>query len=315
VRTNPPQPEGRPVAPQNPSAAPPPPPPPPALPRSTQAVANAVGQPGSRSHPRTEHQRPHRMKQRLARLALSLIVVVLAGLGGSVLIPMIDSDEVPPASAAAAPLIDDPSAACGAQPPPQPPRPGTLPKPQLTLPRGEYVAVVHTSCGDMKIDLLGNRAPKAVANFIYLANAGFYNGLVWHQVIPDALIQTGDPNGYTGVAPDDAGYTIRDELPREAFRYTFGHVGMANTGKPDTSGSQFFIVTHGYGDVLAGNAPALEVPSTYTVFGRVRPRYIGSLHNIASQPVIGGDDQLLRNRPQIPVYVERIEIHRTRSNQ
>lgn len=160
----------------------------------------------------------------------------------------------------------------------------------------------------MKIDLLEEEAPKAVANFIFLARAGFYDGLIWHEVVPDALVQTGDPNGYNGVAPDGPGYSIGDELPRDGRVYTYGAVGMANTGDPDSGGSQFFVVTHGYQDMVKGQAPELRLEPRYTIFGRVRSRFFGSLENIARQPLVGGNDPLLRQRPRVPIYVESIEI-------
>lgn len=161
------------------------------------------------------------------------------------------------------------------------------------------------------MDLFEDKAPKAVANFVYLARSGFYEGLTWDKVVPDALIQTGDPNSYNGVSPDDAGYTIPDE-PVGDLEYTYGAVGMANTGQPDSGGSQFFIITHAFQDAAAGRPKALDIEPRYTIFGAVGPRFYGSLQNIARQEITQSENPLLDSRPITPIYVEKIEITSTK---
>ncbi|HEX2296441.1 MAG TPA: peptidylprolyl isomerase [Actinomycetota bacterium] len=181
--------------------------------------------------------------------------------------------------------------------------------PERTLdPDVDYWAVLRTSCGDMEVDLLEDTAPKAVNNFVFLARAGFYDGLVWHQVSPDFIIQTGDPNGVNAALPDGPGYTIEDELPKSRRAYVFGAMGFANAGTPDSSGSQFFIVVHDLPGALEGKPTPLKIERTYTIFGRVARKYYGSVQEIAEQPTAGGTDPLEAVRPLLPVYVNSIEI-------
>ena len=115
------------------------------------------------------------------------------------------------------------------------------------------MAVIHTRKGDIRIELFGNDAPMTVDNFIKLARGGFYNGLAFVRVVPNFVIQGGDPRGDQNGGP---GYQIRDEI--NLRRYQTGTVGMALSGK-DTGGSQFFI-TH---------SPQPHLDGGYTIFGQV----------------------------------------------
>lgn len=115
------------------------------------------------------------------------------------------------------------------------------------------IAVLHTKKGDIRIELLARDAPMTVDNFIRLAQSGFYNGLAFVRVVPNFVIQSGDPRGDQNGGP---GYQIRDEI--NLRRYETGTVGMALSGK-DTGGSQFFI-TH---------SPQPHLDGGYTVFGQV----------------------------------------------
>ena len=112
---------------------------------------------------------------------------------------------------------------------------------QLTLPvAGDTVAVMHTSMGDIKIKLFPNEAPKTVENFTTHAKNGYYNGLIFHRVIKDFMIQGGDPNG-TGTGGQSIwGHSFEDEFNPELHNLR-GALSMANSG-PNTNGSQFFIV-------------------------------------------------------------------------
>src|SRR6266545_7983538 len=115
-------------------------------------------------------------------------------------------------------------------------------------------ATLHTNHGAIGIELFAEDAPKTVENFESLAGKGFYDGVIFHRVIPDFMIQGGDP---TGTGRGGPGYTFEDEpSPHRVVR---GALAMANAG-PDTNGSQFFIVT-------AGECPWLD--GKHTVFGRV----------------------------------------------
>ena len=105
---------------------------------------------------------------------------------------------------------------------------------------GEEIAVIKTSEGEMKIRLYPDEAPKAVENFKTLAKDGYYNGIIFHRVIPDFMIQTGDPTG-TGTGGESCwGEDFEDEISPNLHFYN-GAVAMANKG-PNTNGSQFFIV-------------------------------------------------------------------------
>jgi len=114
-------------------------------------------------------------------------------------------------------------------------------------------AIIETDKGNIEIALFDKEAPNTVKNFEKLANSGFYNGLKFHRVIPNFMIQGGDPKGDGTGGP---GYTIKCEInPR---KHTAGALSMAHAGK-DTGGSQFFI-TH---------APQPHLDGKHTVFGQV----------------------------------------------
>jgi cyclophilin family peptidyl-prolyl cis-trans isomerase len=115
-------------------------------------------------------------------------------------------------------------------------------------------ATFHTSKGDVAVELYPGEAPKTVENFVKLAGDGFYDGVIFHRVIPDFMIQGGDPEGTGRGGP---GYTFEDEF--NDHKVDRGALAMANAG-PNTNGSQFFIVT-------ADAAPWLD--GKHTVFGRV----------------------------------------------
>jgi peptidyl-prolyl cis-trans isomerase B (cyclophilin B) len=115
-------------------------------------------------------------------------------------------------------------------------------------------AVMHTNHGDIKIELFDEEAPKTVENFKKLAGDSFYNGVIFHRVIKDFMIQGGDP---TGTGRGGPGYTFEDEF--NEHKIVRGALAMANAG-PNTNGSQFFIVT-------TDAAPWLD--GKHTVFGHV----------------------------------------------
>src|SRR3954467_202597 len=115
-------------------------------------------------------------------------------------------------------------------------------------------ATLHTNHGAIGIELFDDDAPKTVDNFLKLSRDGFYNGVVFHRVIPDFMIQGGDP---TGTGTGGPGYQFEDEF--NDHKVERGALAMANAG-PNTNGSQFFIVT-------TEAAPWLD--GKHTVFGRV----------------------------------------------
>jgi peptidylprolyl isomerase/peptidyl-prolyl cis-trans isomerase B (cyclophilin B) len=117
-----------------------------------------------------------------------------------------------------------------------------------------YTAVMVTSKGTMRIAFDAKAAPIAVNSFVFLATKRFFDGLTFHRVLKDFVIQGGDPQGNGFGGP---GYSFRDELPRTPYR--LGDLVMANSG-PDTNGSQFFVVTGPKGAAL---------PFQYSRFGRL----------------------------------------------
>jgi peptidyl-prolyl cis-trans isomerase B (cyclophilin B) len=122
---------------------------------------------------------------------------------------------------------------------------------------GMHTVVFKTSMGDVTLELDADKAPKTVTNMIVLAQMGFYNGLTFHRVIPDFMIQGGDPEGNGTGGGSIFGPQFEDEI--NDMKLVRGVIAMANRG-PDTNGSQFFIVT-------AEATPWLD--GRHTVFGRV----------------------------------------------
>ena len=112
---------------------------------------------------------------------------------------------------------------------------------QLSAPqKGDALAVMHTNMGDIKIKLFPEKAPKTVENFVTHSKNGYYNGLKFHRVINDFMIQGGDPRGNGTGGESIWGGSFSDEFDPELHNLR-GALSMANSG-PDTNGSQFFIV-------------------------------------------------------------------------
>ena len=175
---------------------------------------------------------------------------------------------------------------------------------QIISPGVDYWATIETSCGTIEVDLLEEEAPSTVANFIFLAEDGFYDGLTWHRVINEFVIQGGDPAGDGSGGP---GYEFADELPAKSAVYTFGALAMANSG-PDTQGSQFFIVTHDAKDALDG-VKKLEpagLQPLYSYFGQASEESYETLDKI--QKVETSTDPATQDRPVNPVYMLSITI-------
>lgn len=118
-----------------------------------------------------------------------------------------------------------------------------------------YRATMETNKGTIELELYPEHAPKTVNNFAFLAGEGFYDGVAFHRVIPDFVIQGGDPTGTGGGGP---GYQFEDETRGNPLKHETGTLSMANAG-PDTNGSQFFI-TH---------SPQPHLDGRHTVFGKV----------------------------------------------
>ncbi len=114
---------------------------------------------------------------------------------------------------------------------------------------------IETTLGDIEAVLFAQEVPKTVENFVALANKNFYDGIIFHRVIPGFMIQTGDP---TGTGMGDAGYKFKDEFSPQLRHNKAGILSMANAG-PNTNGSQFFITL----------APTPWLDNKHSVFGEV----------------------------------------------
>ena len=146
---------------------------------------------------------------------------------------------------------------------------------------------LHTNHGPVAVELFDGDAPKTVENFLKLSNDGFYDGVIFHRIIKDFMIQGGDPDGTGTGGP---GYTFEDEI--NDHKVERGALAMANAG-PNTNGSQFFIVT-------TESAPWLD--GKHTVFGRVTDGMdtVDAIEGVET----GGQD-----RPVEDVVIERVEVH------
>jgi peptidyl-prolyl cis-trans isomerase B (cyclophilin B) len=147
-------------------------------------------------------------------------------------------------------------------------------------------ATLHTNAGPIKVSFFDEDAPKTVENFRKLAGEGFYDGLIFHRVIKDFMVQGGDPEGTGTGGP---GYTFEDEINQH--KIVRGALAMANAG-PNTNGSQFFIVT-------ADAAPWLD--GKHTVFGEV-------IDGMDAVDAIEGTETGPGDRPTEPQVIERVEL-------
>src|SRR3954452_2819208 len=147
-------------------------------------------------------------------------------------------------------------------------------------------AVLHTNHGAIEVELFDGDAPTTVKNFRKLAGDGFYDGVIFHRVIKDFMIQGGDP---TGTGTGGPGYTFEDEI--NEHKIVRGALAMANAG-PNTNGSQFFIVT-------IGEAPWLD--GKHTVFGKVTGG-MDVVDKLESLPTDG------RDRPREDARIDKLQV-------
>jgi peptidyl-prolyl cis-trans isomerase B (cyclophilin B) len=145
---------------------------------------------------------------------------------------------------------------------------------------------LHTNHGPIAVELFDEDAPKTVENFLKLSRDNFYDGVIFHRIIKDFMIQGGDPEGTGTGGP---GYTFEDEFNQHKVER--GALAMANAG-PNTNGSQFFIVT-------TEAAPWLD--GKHTVFGKVTA-------GMEAVDAIEGVETDAQDRPAEPVVIERVEV-------
>ena len=164
----------------------------------------------------------------------------------------------------------------------------SLSKPEMLLDKSKsYTVTLHTSVGDITIELDSQNTPITANNFYYLAKEGFYDGVIFHRTIPGFMIQGGDP---TGTGTGSPGYRFDDE-PFKG-EYTRGTIAMANSG-PDTNGSQFFIMHKDY-----------PLPPNYVIFGHVTVG-LDTVDKIATAPTKPGGEG---SSPVNPVTINSVDI-------
>ena len=186
---------------------------------------------------------------------------------------------------------------------------------------GEKVAIIHTNMGDIKVRLFEDIAPKAVENFVTHSENGYYEGVIFHRVIKDFMIQGGDPDGTGRGGESIWGRPFEDEFD-VSFRNIYGSLSMANAG-PNTNGSQFFIVQgapvssdiisqmkmlgekKGFGDdvveAYAKHGGAYWLDGKHTVFGHVYEGMdvVEEIANVSTK---------YADKPEEDVIIENIEI-------
>jgi cyclophilin family peptidyl-prolyl cis-trans isomerase len=172
------------------------------------------------------------------------------------------------------------------------PREESLPQPKMTTKKGEAVtAVVETNCGTFDIELATSEAPTIANSFAYLAEEGFYDELTFHRIVPEFVIQGGDPEGTGGGGP---GYEVV-EAPPKNLKYTLGTVAMAKTAEAPSgaAGSQFYVVSGPQGETL---------PPEYALVGHVTE----GLDVVELIGELGGPEE----KPTQPVVIEKMSIER-----
>lgn len=157
-----------------------------------------------------------------------------------------------------------------------------------------YSATIVTNDGTFAVQLLPKVAPLTVNNFVFLARHRYYDGVIFHRILKNFMVQTGDP---TGTGFGGPGYTFKDEPV--TVPYTAGTLAMANSG-PNTNGSQFFIVV-----VPAGTSASLK-PS-YTIFGKVT-QGMNVVYKIADTPVTPNPGTGELSSPVTQVIIKKVTV-------
>ena len=162
------------------------------------------------------------------------------------------------------------------------------PPPMCLDPDASYQALVVTNKGEFTIDLDQDKAPETTNSFVFLARNQYFDNTVCHRIIPGFVVQCGDP---TATGTGGPGYTIIDEPP-VAGEYQIGSIAMANTGAPNSGGSQFFIITGEQGAAL---------PPQYSLFGEVIDGFDGTVVSMEAAGTATGD-------PSEPIEIQSITI-------
>jgi cyclophilin family peptidyl-prolyl cis-trans isomerase len=186
--------------------------------------------------------------------------------------------------------------ACGAEAPdPVTEMTFTAPEDQGIAPDATVTATITTSCGEIIAQLDPSIAPETVNSFVFLARQGYFDGSVFHRIVPGFAVQGGDP---TAIGNGGPGYLIADEFPEDGFTYGRGVLAMANSGTNST-GSQFFVV----------DGEDVGLDNAFSVFGTVGDSD-DTLDRITSVQLTGrdGTTSTEQSLPLETVYIEKVEI-------
>jgi peptidyl-prolyl cis-trans isomerase B (cyclophilin B) len=266
----------------------------------------------ARLRARREAERRHTQRRRALWTYSALgVVVLLLGTVGAVLLANKPKHKAAAATTTTTPpttavtptgaRIDAPSApaavACGAKLPPRHKHPTFKEAPTSRLdPAKTYVVTLKTSCGVIKVQMDPKTAPIAAANFVFLAQHGFYDSTWFHRILPGgtsglSVLQGGDPQGTGQGGP---GYTIKDEPPKGIKTpYKKDTIAMAKTSQPNSAGSQFFI----------NSADNASLPADYALFGKVISGQ-SAVDKIAAIPVAGANG----DTPQQSAWIEQATV-------
>jgi peptidyl-prolyl cis-trans isomerase B (cyclophilin B) len=233
-------------------------------------------------------------------VVLAVVGVAMVVLAGLLLVQALGGDDEPERSAAREPAARDveapPAGEC-VEPPALPKSPPTFDEvPDESIAEGAvWEATLVTSCGEIVVELFGDKAPQTVSSFIHLAREGYWIDSPCHRLVTSGIfvLQCGDPTG-TGSGGPGYGYGV-ENAPGD-YRYPPGTLAMARTQDPNSNGGQFFIV---YDDT--------ELPASYTVFGTVDEETLGLVQGVADQ---GADDSFGPGdgAPNEPVEIETVTV-------
>jgi cyclophilin family peptidyl-prolyl cis-trans isomerase len=234
----------------------------------------------------------HRQQRRRRRTVGAISVVVVIGLGATA-VAMLTGGGSPKASATPTATSSATVELCTGKAPKAAgeEKPTFEKAPAMAIDRkATYTATMKTSCGTVEMELYPDVAPVGVNSFVFLARKGFYDGLTFHRIVPDFVIQGGDPAGDGSGGP---GYQFDNEVSKKVTFDDGGILAYANSGN-DTNGSQFFITL--------GPQPDLDpTPSaSYTIFGKVT-KGMDVVQHIGALPTEAG-------APTQPVYIDSITV-------
>ena len=248
-------------------------------------------------------QAERRARQRRRGRIATITAVVVIGLAGTGVWVLASDD--PAAAPSPQPVASaSPGATCSPKVPEAAgeKRPTFKDPPEMTIdPAATYVATMQTSCGTVVMELDSRVAPIGVNSFVFLAEQGFYDGLTFHRLVADFVIQGGDPAGDGTGGP---GYEFETETSKRVTFDDGGILAYANSG-PDTNGSQFFITL--------GPAPQLDPTpdASYTIFGSVMEG-MDVVQQIGALPTADPDGDHEVSTPVQPVYIDSITIDEQR---